>query len=109
MICISMESLLVTEIRIPRQETEPQTKTGGTTILYLPNFTLRLPDLETYREPEETDPNLPAQNGEENPRTLPQRQDLEHQIKANDKHKRHGTSRGTLEMEMGRPRDETPR
>ena len=73
---------------------QPQTKTGGTTILYLPNFTLRLPDLETYREPEETDPKLPAQNGEENPRTLPQRQDLEHQIKTNDKHKRHDTSRG---------------
>ncbi|KAJ4433929.1 hypothetical protein ANN_16247 [Periplaneta americana] len=50
-----------------------------------------------------------AQNGEENPRTLPQRQDFQHQTKADDKHQRHGTPRGTPEMEMGRPRVETPR
>ncbi|KAJ4440166.1 hypothetical protein ANN_08304 [Periplaneta americana] len=64
---------------------------------------------ETDREPEDADSDLPAQNGEENPRTLPQRQDFQHQTQADDKHQRHGTPRGTPEMEMGRPRVETPR
>ncbi|KAJ4449591.1 hypothetical protein ANN_00994 [Periplaneta americana] len=77
--------------------------------LYLPNLTVRLSDLETDREPEDADSDLPAQNGEENPRTLPQRQDFQHQTQADDKHQRHGTPRGTPEMEMGRPRVETPR
>ncbi|KAJ4428743.1 hypothetical protein ANN_25736 [Periplaneta americana] len=66
-------------------------------------------DEQTDREPEDADSDLPAQNGEENPRTLPQRQDFQHQTKADDKHQRHGTPRGTPEMEMGRPRVETPR
>ncbi|KAJ4450793.1 hypothetical protein ANN_02223 [Periplaneta americana] len=85
------------------------TKAGGAAILYLPNLTVRLSDLETDREAEDTDSDLPAQNGEENPRTLPERQDFQHQTKADDKHQRHGTPRGTPEMEMGRPRVETPR
>ncbi|KAJ4426699.1 hypothetical protein ANN_26497 [Periplaneta americana] len=81
---------------IKSRQTEPQTKAGGAAILYLPNLTLRLSDLETDREPEDADSDLPAQNGEENPRTLPQRQDFQHQTKADDKHQRHGTPRERL-------------
>ncbi|KAJ4449869.1 hypothetical protein ANN_01275 [Periplaneta americana] len=42
-------------------------------------------------------------------RKILQRQDFQHQTQADDKHQRHGTPRGTPEMEMGRPRVETSR
>ena len=46
---------------------------------YLPSSTLRLPNLETDRKPEEEDPGLPKEN-------VPMRQDPKHQNKSLGKH-----------------------
>ena len=85
--CHSLEEILVPKIHPTRWESKSETTIQGTGILHLPSTTLRLPNLETDRKSGKEDPGLQKENGTENLRHVPTRQDPKRQNKSLSKHK----------------------